>query len=41
MTTASRMESSGVQGSTQVTEAPYENLRDKYAFEARGSIEIK
>ena len=39
--TASRMESSGVQGSIQVTEATYEKLRDKYAFEARGTIEIK
>ena len=39
--TASRMESNGVQGSIQVTEATYEKLRDKYAFEARGTIEVK
>jgi class 3 adenylate cyclase len=39
--TASRMESSGVPGRIQVTEAVYERLRSAYDFEARGSIEIK
>jgi PAS domain S-box-containing protein len=38
---ASRMESHGVSGQIQVTEAVYEQLRDKYAFIARGSIEVK
>jgi guanylate cyclase len=39
--TASRMESSGVAGRIQVTEATYRRLRDKYRFEPRGEIEVK
>lgn len=39
--TASRMESSGLAGRIQVTEAVYERLRSAYDFEARGEIEIK
>lgn len=38
---ASRMESHGLPGKIQVTEATYQNLRDRYLFEPRGSIEIK
>ena len=39
--TASRMESSGLPGRIQVTEAVYERLRSAYGFEARGEVEIK
>jgi adenylate cyclase len=39
--TASRMESSGLPGRIQVTEAVHERLRDAYEFEERGEIEIK
>jgi adenylate cyclase len=39
--TASRMESSGLPGRIQVTEAVYERLRSTYDFEARGEIEVK
>jgi class 3 adenylate cyclase len=39
--TASRMESHGVPGRIQVTEATYERLRDRYRFEDRGEIEVK
>jgi class 3 adenylate cyclase len=39
--TASRMESSGLPGRIQVTEATYERLRDRYRFEERGEIEVK
>jgi class 3 adenylate cyclase len=39
--TASRMESHGVAGQIQVTEATYEHLRCKYLFEQRGAIEVK
>jgi class 3 adenylate cyclase len=39
--TASRMESSGLPGRIQVTEAVYERLRSAYDFEARGEVEIK
>jgi class 3 adenylate cyclase len=35
------MESSGLPGRIQVTEAVFERLRSAYAFEARGEIEIK
>jgi class 3 adenylate cyclase len=38
---ASRMESHGIAGSIQVTEATYARLRDKYRFEERGAILIK
>jgi class 3 adenylate cyclase len=39
--TASRMESHGRPDRIHVTEAVYERLRDRYAFEARGTVEIK
>lgn len=39
--TASRMESHGVVGRIQVTEATYRRLSDKYRFEDRGEIEVK
>jgi adenylate cyclase len=39
--TASRMESQGVPGRIQVTEATYQRLRDRFRFEDRGEIEIK
>lgn len=38
---ASRMESQGLPGRIQVTEAVYERLRDRYDFEERGAIEVK
>ncbi|MGB3239771.1 MAG: adenylate/guanylate cyclase domain-containing protein [Geitlerinemataceae cyanobacterium] len=38
---ASRMESQGIPGCIQVTEATYTLLKDKYRFEARGEIAIK
>jgi class 3 adenylate cyclase len=39
--TASRMESTGVSGQIQVTQAVFDRLRGAYALEARGEIEIK
>ncbi len=39
--TASRMESSGLPGRIQVTEAVFERLRSAYDFEARGEVEVK
>jgi class 3 adenylate cyclase len=39
--TASRMESSGLPGRIQVTDAVYERLRSAYGFDARGDVEIK
>ncbi|MGZ8501393.1 MAG: adenylate/guanylate cyclase domain-containing protein [Candidatus Limnocylindrales bacterium] len=39
--TASRMESHGVPGRVQVTEATYLRLRDAFAFEPRGLIDVK
>jgi class 3 adenylate cyclase len=38
---ASRMESAGVADSIQVTRPVYEQLKDRYAFEPRGELEIK
>ncbi len=38
---ASRMESQGLTGKIQVTEAVYETLKDRYIFTPRGRIEIK
>jgi PAS domain S-box-containing protein len=38
---ASRMESHGVTGEIQVTDAVYQRMREKYLFEPRGKIEIK
>lgn len=38
---ASRMESSGYPGSIQVTNATYEQLKHKFVFEPRGTIQIK
>jgi len=39
--TASRMESHGVVGRIQVSEAAYQRLRDRYRFEDRGETEVK
>jgi adenylate cyclase len=39
--TASRMESTGIAGRIQVTEATYRRLSDRYRFEDRGEIEVK
>jgi class 3 adenylate cyclase len=39
--TASRMESHGVPGRVHVTEATYLRLREMFAFEPRGSVEVK
>jgi class 3 adenylate cyclase len=39
--TASRMESHGVVGRIQVTEATYRRLGDRYRFEHRGETEVK
>lgn len=39
--TASRMESHGVNGEIHVSEATHQRLRDRYAFEERGEVEIK
>lgn len=39
--TASRMESHGVPGCIQVTEATYQRLHNQYVFEARGVISVK
>ena len=38
---ASRMESQGISGGIQVTQATYERLKDKYILEKRGIIEVK
>jgi class 3 adenylate cyclase/CheY-like chemotaxis protein len=38
---ASRMESHGLPGKTQVTESTYELLSDRFQFEERGAIEVK
>ncbi len=38
---ASRMESTGVPGAIQVTRPVYEQLIDKFAFAARGTVEVK
>lgn len=38
---ASRMESNGLAGYTQVTTAVYERLKDGYVFEQRGTIHVK
>ncbi len=38
---ASRMESSGLPGKIQVTEATYERLKDQYQFEKRGQVSVK
>jgi adenylate cyclase len=39
--TASRMESQGLPGAIQVTEAAYHRLRDHYELECRGTIQVK
>jgi len=39
--TASRMESQGVPGAIQVTDAAYQRLRDRYELECRGTIQVK
>jgi class 3 adenylate cyclase/CheY-like chemotaxis protein len=38
---AHRMESNGIPGEIQVTEAVYERLKDKFVFKMRGAIEVK
>jgi adenylate cyclase len=38
---ASRMESHGVGGGIQVTEAAYERLKERFYFEPRGTVHIK
>ena len=38
---ASRMESNGLPGEIQVSEATYERLRGTFTFEARGEIDVK
>lgn len=38
---ASRMESSGIPGKSQVTEATYQRLKDRYEFEKRGQVAVK
>lgn len=38
---ASRMESHGIVGAIQVSEPVYQRLREAFAFEARGQIEVK
>jgi class 3 adenylate cyclase/HAMP domain-containing protein len=38
---ASRMESTGIPGTIQVSRSVYEQVKELYSFEARGSIEIK
>jgi adenylate cyclase len=39
--TASRLESQAVPGRTHVSETVFERLRGRFAFEARGTIELK
>jgi class 3 adenylate cyclase len=38
---ASRMESGGIPDCIQVTRTVYEALKDRFAFESRGSVEVK
>jgi adenylate cyclase len=38
---ASRMESHGIAGGIQVTEATYERLKHRYTFQSRGAIAVK
>jgi class 3 adenylate cyclase len=38
---ASRMESTGLPGAIQVTRSVYEQLKEKFAFEPRGAIDVK
>jgi class 3 adenylate cyclase len=38
---ASRMETAGLPDSIQVTRSVYERLKDKFAFEPRGALDIK
>ena len=38
---AQRMESNGIPGQIQVTDAVYERLKHKFSFKLRGAIEIK
>ncbi|MGB3514521.1 MAG: adenylate/guanylate cyclase domain-containing protein, partial [Microcoleaceae cyanobacterium] len=39
--TASRMESSGINGEIQVTSVVYQQLKEKFVFEERGEVSIK
>ena len=38
---ASRMESTGVPGQIQVTQSVYSRLKDSFAFESRGVVQVK
>jgi class 3 adenylate cyclase len=38
---ASRMESTGVPGQIQVTRSVYEQLKDRFELESRGTIQVK
>jgi class 3 adenylate cyclase len=38
---ASRMESTGVPGQIQVTRSVYEQLKDRFEFECRGTVQVK
>jgi class 3 adenylate cyclase len=38
---ASRMESTGVAGSVQITDATYDLVRARFACEERGMVEVK
>ena len=38
---ASRMEPGSVPGAVQVTRSVYEQLKDQFVFEPRGTIEVK
>ncbi|NES19370.1 MAG: adenylate/guanylate cyclase domain-containing protein [Symploca sp. SIO3E6] len=38
---ASRMESHGIPGSIQVSESTYQDLKNQYAFQDRGSVQVK
>jgi len=38
---ASRMESQGIPGEIQISEATYQLLKDKFIFEQRGTINVK
>jgi class 3 adenylate cyclase len=39
--TASRLESHGVPGRVQVSETVFDRLKERFAFEPRGTIELK
>jgi class 3 adenylate cyclase len=39
--TSSRLESHGVPGRVQVSETVFDRLKERFAFEPRGTIELK